>query len=179
MSKCISRHGEYGDHENDAKFTCQRCFAFDEAAALARVADLEAEVERLAGVDVHAWVARTAEAVAKVAPCSCSAQRARAEAAEAKIAAVREIVATPPSMLGQPVARWADRLLMRLRAALDGDAEVATIPTTLATIEAGPTFACTFEDEHKTDGELLEEAEAKLARAPCHAPWPEREDEDR
>lgn len=94
---------------------------------------------------------------------------ARAEAAEAKLAAVREIVTTPPRMLGQPVARWIDRLLTRLRAALDGDAVVTTIPTTIAMIDAGTTFVCTFEDEHTTDGELLEEAEVKLAavRAFC------------
>ena len=37
MSKCISSHGEYSEHETDAGYCCQRCFAFDEDAALARL----------------------------------------------------------------------------------------------------------------------------------------------
>ena len=44
-----------------------------------RLADLAAEVERLSEP------MRIAEVVAKVMPCSCSAMRVRAEAAEAKI----------------------------------------------------------------------------------------------
>lgn len=43
MSKCISRHGEYSEHEfgGDApEFTCNLCSVFDEDAALAEVAKL-------------------------------------------------------------------------------------------------------------------------------------------
>lgn len=40
MSTCISTYGEYDSHEPDAYFTCVRCFAFDEAAALETIARL-------------------------------------------------------------------------------------------------------------------------------------------
>lgn len=49
MSTCISRHGEYGSHKigsGEDEFTCQRCFVFDEDAALAQLRDARAEVER-------------------------------------------------------------------------------------------------------------------------------------
>lgn len=45
---------------------------------------------------------------------------ARAEEAEAKIAAVRAIVEAPPPMFGRPLDQWVDDLLVSLRAALDG-----------------------------------------------------------
>ncbi len=32
MSKCISRHGEYSEHELDAEYTCKLCLALDEDA---------------------------------------------------------------------------------------------------------------------------------------------------
>ncbi len=49
MSKCISSEGEYSDHElsEQPRFLCARCFAFDEDAAIARVRELEATVERV------------------------------------------------------------------------------------------------------------------------------------
>lgn len=37
MSKCISRNGEYSDHELDESYTCTQCFAFDEESALDRI----------------------------------------------------------------------------------------------------------------------------------------------
>lgn len=49
MSKCISRNGEFSDHElgeGTHEFTCSRCWAFDEDAAIATVAELRATVER-------------------------------------------------------------------------------------------------------------------------------------
>ena len=44
MSTCISREGEYSEHELAEKpeFMCSRCFAFDEDAAVAEVARLRA-----------------------------------------------------------------------------------------------------------------------------------------
>jgi len=49
MSKCISGEGEYSDHElaEQPRFVCARCFVFDEDAALARVRELEATVEKV------------------------------------------------------------------------------------------------------------------------------------
>lgn len=48
MSKCVSSHGEYHEHEtSELPFVCGWCFAFDESAAVARIAELEAEVGRL------------------------------------------------------------------------------------------------------------------------------------
>lgn len=47
MSTCISRAGEYSDHEltnADDPFACQRCFAFAEAAAVERIKALEAKL---------------------------------------------------------------------------------------------------------------------------------------
>lgn len=46
MSKCISREGEYSEHETDARFACQRCFAFDEDAALAEIDHLRQIIGR-------------------------------------------------------------------------------------------------------------------------------------
>lgn len=45
MSVCVSSHGEYSAHEpgeETARFVCQLCRVFDEDAALARIAELEA-----------------------------------------------------------------------------------------------------------------------------------------
>lgn len=51
MSTCISRQGEYGEHQPGAgteRFTCQRCFVFDEHAAMATLAELEALLDQAA-----------------------------------------------------------------------------------------------------------------------------------
>lgn len=48
MSACISRHGEYSDHEPDDAYTCTRCFVLDEAGLRAdrdRARDLAAALE--------------------------------------------------------------------------------------------------------------------------------------
>jgi hypothetical protein len=44
MSACISSEGEYSDHEISAEFefVCNRCFSFDEDAAVAEVRRLRA-----------------------------------------------------------------------------------------------------------------------------------------
>lgn len=47
MSKCISSHGEYSDHEfgGDApEFVCRYCWVFDEDAALKELVKLRATV---------------------------------------------------------------------------------------------------------------------------------------
>lgn len=49
MSKCVSSDGEYSEHVPGAgpeRFHCQRCFVFDEDAALDRIAKLEARLRR-------------------------------------------------------------------------------------------------------------------------------------
>lgn len=51
VSKCISSHGEYSEHEPGENFTCQWCWVFDEAGALERIAELEAD-------DMKLWSAR-------------------------------------------------------------------------------------------------------------------------
>ncbi|WP_460791376.1 hypothetical protein [Nocardioides maradonensis] len=46
MSTCISREGEYGEHvlgEGAERFTCTRCYVFDENAAMAALAQAEKE----------------------------------------------------------------------------------------------------------------------------------------
>lgn len=46
MSTCISREGEYGAHglgEGAERFTCTRCYVFDEDAAMAALAQAEKE----------------------------------------------------------------------------------------------------------------------------------------
>lgn len=120
MSSCISSHGEYSDHQSDAGYCCQRCFAFDEDAALARIRELEAEVAGIkrrddeVGEDEGWWVGgawgdygevvvplrilsyvidgKLDERVSSIDPgfaLTYAEQTARAEAAEAKIDAVR------------------------------------------------------------------------------------------
>ena len=59
MSRCISREGEYSEHElgvtdtnRGAKWTCRRCWMLDEDALLDALTDAEqtiARVEALAG----------------------------------------------------------------------------------------------------------------------------------
>lgn len=71
MSTCISREGEYSDHELAENFTCSRCFAFDEDAALARITELEAErgaptVQAMTREERHAMIEA---AVAEIEPC--------------------------------------------------------------------------------------------------------------
>ena len=46
MSKCISSHGEYSEHDltGAERFACQRCWVLDEAAIMAALAAAEAEV---------------------------------------------------------------------------------------------------------------------------------------
>ena len=53
MSQCISRHGEYSEHDLDEtgehEFTCKRCWVFDEDAALSalrRARSLAAALEQ-------------------------------------------------------------------------------------------------------------------------------------
>lgn len=50
MSKCVSLSGEYSEHElqdeGDARFICQRCFAFEEDGALEAIEKAEAELAR-------------------------------------------------------------------------------------------------------------------------------------
>jgi len=51
MSKCISKHGEYSEHElgnPEDPFCCQRCFTVDEDAIMAALRSAEAERDRLA-----------------------------------------------------------------------------------------------------------------------------------
>lgn len=60
MSACISRGGEYSDHELDDQFTCRWCFVFDAHAALARIEELEAALEEQAAeCQEHQVKART------------------------------------------------------------------------------------------------------------------------
>ena len=46
MSTCISRAGEYSEHTylDDNPYVCGLCWAFDEDAALERIAELEAMI---------------------------------------------------------------------------------------------------------------------------------------
>ena len=46
MSKCISSHGEYSEHDltGAERFICQRCWALDEDAIMAALAASEAEL---------------------------------------------------------------------------------------------------------------------------------------
>lgn len=45
MSKCISSHGEYSEHEPSVvTFVCARCWVFDEDAALAEIGRLRTEL---------------------------------------------------------------------------------------------------------------------------------------
>lgn len=55
MSKCISREGEYSDHEpGDERFYCGRCYVFDEDAVLAALTAAESRLARVeAAVDRH------------------------------------------------------------------------------------------------------------------------------
>src|SRR6185312_14302890 len=52
MSKCISRHGEYSEHQFDNgagladEFTCVRCWVLDEDAIHTEIDRLRAEVKR-------------------------------------------------------------------------------------------------------------------------------------
>ena len=49
MSKCISRHGEYSEHEpgeGAQRFVCQLCHVFDEDAALAHIDKLQAAYDQ-------------------------------------------------------------------------------------------------------------------------------------
>lgn len=46
MSTCISRHGEYGDHELDELHTCTRCHMLDEDALRAELAEARDTAER-------------------------------------------------------------------------------------------------------------------------------------
>lgn len=49
MSKCISREGEYSDHDlaERPRFMCSRCFAFDEDAAVNALEAAEARIKEL------------------------------------------------------------------------------------------------------------------------------------
>lgn len=51
MSKCISMHGEYSEHDlpgtKFGEFDCNLCYAFDEDAAMAEVVRLRAKVARV------------------------------------------------------------------------------------------------------------------------------------
>ena len=66
MSKCISRNGEFSDHElgeGTHEFTCSRCWAFDEDAAIATVAELRATIDRVRRETAMDWAGyfRTAD----------------------------------------------------------------------------------------------------------------------
>jgi hypothetical protein len=53
MSTCISREGEYSEHQlgGDEEFVCTRCFAFDERAAVAEVARLRGVITNANAVE--------------------------------------------------------------------------------------------------------------------------------
>ena len=61
MSMCISHQGEYGAHvlgkSPASQFTCQRCFAFDEDAAIARVVTVEAKLTAIHDAVVGGYAA--------------------------------------------------------------------------------------------------------------------------
>ncbi len=47
MSRCISRHGEFSEHDLDANFTCRLCLDVDTDALLAERDALAATVDRV------------------------------------------------------------------------------------------------------------------------------------
>lgn len=47
MSKCISRHGEYSEHQLDQDHVCRRCSVLDEDAMVAELNRLRGELELL------------------------------------------------------------------------------------------------------------------------------------
>lgn len=58
MSACISRHGEYSEHEPDDDLVCQLCGVLDEAELLARarrargaLAYIDKSLDNVAGLD--------------------------------------------------------------------------------------------------------------------------------
>lgn len=70
-------------------------------------------------------IGQVAGAVASVTPCSCSAQRARADRAEERLAAVREALARHPRVCdlhdeGDPITCWWKYTVADVQAALDG-----------------------------------------------------------
>lgn len=79
MSACISRHGEFSNHEFSAEgadpFTCQRCWVFAESAALDALMAAEARADRLqATLDALAEKApeeRLLEAIFGTSGCRC------------------------------------------------------------------------------------------------------------
>lgn len=80
MSKCISSHGEYSEHEVKEGFSCEWCGVFDERAALDRIEALEAERDRAEKLHQVALVTGALHAVSL---------EDRAEKAEAALARVK------------------------------------------------------------------------------------------
>lgn len=71
MSKCISMHGEYSEHELDRDFICARCNALDEDAL---IADRDAALARAERAD--GWIDELAQA-AGFGPIAAVAQHQR------------------------------------------------------------------------------------------------------
>lgn len=108
MSKCISQHGEYSEHEPGENFACTLCGALDEDALVARVREAEAEVVKITA-NRDDWASRMME-LASVTQ--------RAERAESVIAEALDVARSASVPLGVPEAMHYDRLLAETRRVL-------------------------------------------------------------
>ena len=108
MSKCISREGEYSEHELAEKpeFVCARCYVFDDDAAVAEVARLRAALasrEAEAGWWWQYGIVWGDEPDAEPRVTTLERALARMSAAHGDVIVRRKVWATPKPWDWEPV----------------------------------------------------------------------------